>query len=342
MALTFGASDPDQLESISALLQGAFDVSSNAPSVDPSYLNWKYYAARSDWPGSRSYILSEGSKIVAHAAIWPVRLHLPGGVLDGISFGDWVADHQHRGAGLLLLRKLMTLSSFILVTGGAPVTRAILPRAGFQPWAERQLFARVLRPLRQVFTRGQTLGWKEPARVARNTAWSLAPSAPHRTWTAEQTEVDDHLLEALPQHSGSIQSADYLRYMLRCPTVRYQFFTLKNGGKSCGFSLLGFAGGQARIADLRIASGEQSDWNSALAVMLTAAKEQPAACELVAFGSAEPLNQALRANGFQPRGKLPVVLFDPSGTIVQQPLPQLGMLEDDAGSLFEPTFPYRT
>ena len=87
MALSFSASTPEQLESIVALLQKAFSAPDDAPSLKRSYLRWKYYAEGPDWPGSRSYILAEGSTIAAHAVIWPVQLRFAGGIRQGACDG---------------------------------------------------------------------------------------------------------------------------------------------------------------------------------------------------------------------------------------------------------------
>lgn len=339
----FEASSSEQMEAVAGLLQRAFGVEAGASLLDRDYLRWKYY---DDWPerrGSRSMILSDGGEILAHAAIWPVRLRLrDGGVREGISFGDWVAGEQHRGMGLSLLKKLMKLTSFVVVTGGAPITRAILPRAGFAPWGERQIYARVVRPVRQALTRGDRKGWKEPLRVARNAAWSMGSRAPLRGWSAEESAVSDELLRAAGERVGTVHSPGYLEYMLRCPTVRFRLLALRREGELKGYGMLGFAGGQARLAELRVDSGEQGDWDAAVAAVAAVASEERTTCEISAIGSVEQLDQALLANGFRGRGRTPVVVYDREGGMAKEPLPQLGMLEDDAASLYEPGFVYRT
>ncbi len=326
MSVEFGQSGIEQIDAIIELLRHSFHVSTDAPSLDRSYLTWKYYATGPVWPGSRSLVLTDGSQIVAHAAITPVQLRLADGVRDGIGFEDWVSSEAHRGAGLMLLRKLMTLSRFVLVTGGAPITRQILPRAGFVPWAERRRYIRILRPLRQLQTRGTTLGWKEPLRLARNTAWSMRPLSPAQQWTAVPSSPEDAVLSVVEGQQGSVHTVASLQYWLRCPTIRFQFLVLRRAGKTMGYSVLSFAGGQARLAELRIASELQKDWNAAVAAVLGSLQSDKKTCEVMALGSVPTLNNALEANGFIGREHLPLVVYDPAGKMADQPVPQLGLL----------------
>lgn len=338
----FRASSQGQLETIAGLLQRAFQAEAGASLLNRDYLRWKYYDDWSERRGSRSFVLSDGEEILAHAVIWPVQLRLSAGVRDGISFGDWVAGEQHRGVGLTLLKKLMQLSSFVLVTGGAPITRAILPRAGFKPWGERQIYARVVRPFRQGLSRDDHKGWKEPLRVARNTVWSFGTRTPTGEWRAIEAPPTEGLVRASGERLGTVHSAGYLEYMLRCPTVKFRSLALSRAGKLKGYCMLGFAGGQVRIAELRIDAEDQSDWNAAVAAVAAFAAKVPSTCEMTAFGSVPTLDRAFKANGFRERGRTPVVLFDRDGGLANEPLPQLGMLEDDAATLYEPGFVYRT
>jgi hypothetical protein len=336
--MQFRASNRGEIEGIAALLEESFHVSSRDPHLDRSYLYWKYYEEGPSWPGSRSYILVNDGQILAHAAIWPVELRLGRGVRCGIGFGDWAASEKHRGAGLLLLKELQALASFVLVTGGAQITREILPRMKFEHWANRPKYARVLRPLRQASMRSSRLGAEEPLRLLRNWRWSLSSSSPAQDWRAEESVPDDRALSPVRGQAGSIHSSEFLRYMGRCPTVKLRFLSLCQGSEVRGYSVLSEVGGQARIADIRIASEDQKDWNMALAAVVSFVKSQTPACEVIAVGSVPKLNNALVANGFRLRGSMPLVVYDSQGEIAREPDVQLGMLEDDASVLPKPAF----
>jgi hypothetical protein len=314
----------------------------NDPSLNPAYLKWKYYERGPAWEGSRSYALSNGGKFLAHAAIWPVQLRIGSYVRNGIGFGDWAADKEQRGIGLLLLKHLMSLTSFVMATGGRDITRGILRRVGFQEWSQRAVYARVLRPLRQAVTRGPTLNWKEPARLSRNFLWSRAPLVSVGDWTAETARPDDQVLALALKQAGSAYNADFVEYMLRCPTAAFQYLVLRKAGEPCGFAIWCDVLGQARLADVRIASGAQRDWDAVIALMLAVFKRNPTVCEAMAFGSNTFVDQALLANGFRLRDRRPLVIFDPEGQITTEPVPVLGLLEDDASFLRDPQHPFFT
>lgn len=342
MAIKFKATGPEQLEAVAELLRQSFHLSPDDSSLNRSYLAWKYYESGPYRPGSRSYVLAEGERILAHAAIWPVQLRLSSGIQSGIGFGDWAASEEQPGIGLLLLKELQKLESFVLVTGGLEITRQILPRMGFQHWTERPVYGRVLRPLRQLSTRSSHAGWKEPLRLARNVSWSLGPTAPSGSWRAVEATPDPQVLSLLREQTGSVHEAEFLHFILRCPSIRFRYLTLCKDGVPRGYAVLGVAGGQGRIADLRIDSDQQDDWNAAVGALLKEFTKIAAVCEVMMIGSTLALNQALGANGFRLRDQRPLVVFDAAGRMAQEPVPQLGMLEDDASLLYDAKFPYIT
>lgn len=338
MGTELTTSSLEEVDSLADLLRASFHVPPDAPFLNRSYMKWKYHDQGPSWTGSRSYVLREGNQLIAHATVFPVQLSLQSGVRNGIGFGDWVASEDHRGVGLLLLRRLMKLSSFVLVTGGAQITREILPRMGFAHWADRTRYARVLRPVRQALTRRDKLGWKEPLRLARNAGWHFSRQVSERDWVAQETAVDDQVLAVVGSQPGSVQTAEFLRYMLTCPTVKFTFLALRQGGKLKGYCLFNLVGGQARIADLRIDAERDGDWSAAVGAVVAVIQKNTRACELMAVGSVQWLNDAFLANGFRARGRIPLVVFDQSGELVREPVPQLGMLEDDSSVVYDPEF----
>lgn len=340
--MQFTATEPQQLDTIAELLQQALHLAPDHPTLNRSYLSWKYYEAGPSWAGSRSYVLAKNGHILTHAAIWPVQLRLSGGIRSGIGFGDWAASEEQPGVGLLLLKKLLKLDSFVLVTGGAEITRQILPRMGFQHWADRSVYARVLRPLRQLSTRTSHAGWKEPLRVARNLAWSLPRPVSAGSWTAHVAVPDDQILSLAQEQAGSIHKAEFVHFILRCPTAAFQYLVLRKGGVPQGYAILGVVGGQGRIADLRIASKEQENWNAVVGVVLKEFAKNAAVCEVMAIGSIPTLDKALCANGFRLRDRRPLTVFDSQGHLLREPVPHLGMLEDDSSFLYYADSPYLT
>ncbi len=322
-------------------MRHSFHAPEDAPSLDRSLLTWKYYEAGPSWNGSRSYVLSDRGAFVAHAAIWPLQIRLQSGVRTGIGFCDWAASEEQRGVGLLLLKKLTTLAPFVLVIGGADITRQILPRVGFKPWAELPVYARVLRPVRQMLSR-TSLNWKEPARLARNAAWSFAGLAPSGGWTAEFAISDADTISRSHEQTGSINSREFVAFLLKCPTITFRSVLLRKEGVAQGYAVVSTVGGQARLADLRIELRAQADWDSALAVVVCLLRRETDASELIAIASVPHLQTSLETNGFRMREQRPLVVLDPEGKMYEEPVPQLGMLVDDASFLHIPEFPFLT
>src|SRR6185312_10254298 len=48
------------------------------PHEDPRHLHWKYWQERADWPGSRSFVLTDGRDLLAHLAIVPGAIRYAG------------------------------------------------------------------------------------------------------------------------------------------------------------------------------------------------------------------------------------------------------------------------
>ncbi len=322
-------------------MQHALHLQPDAPSLDPELLRWKYYQSGPAWPGSRSYVLAEANAFVAHAAIWPIQLRLQGGLRSGIGFCDWAAREEHRGAGLILLKKLIALAPFVLAIGGTEITRQILPRMGFKRWAGLPLYARVLRPARQVLSR-PSHNWKEPLRLARNIVWSLAPTSSTADWKPELSVPSEELLSLVHHHTGSVHDRAFLSFMLSCPGFTFRSIVLHKAGVAQGYAIVSFVGGQARIADLRIASENHSDWNAAVAIVIKELLKEKLACEVIAIASFPLLEKALQANGFRVRERRPLVVLDREGQMTEEPAPPLGMLVDDASFNYFPESPYTT
>lgn len=337
----FRQTQRDEIDAVRALMLQSFHASADKPSFDRSLLLWKYYAPGPPWPGSRSYVLADGGQILAHAAIWPIALRLEDGVRTGIGFCDWAASEEHRGIGLLLLKKLTALGSFVLVIGGADITREILPRVGFARWASLPVYARVLRPVRQTLARTER-NWKEPLRVGRNIAWSLASLRSAAEWSAEFALPDESTLAFAHRSTGTVNQLEYLKFLLECPSVTFHSIVLRKAGAPQGYAMLSLVGLQARIADLRVGTEQPSDWQAAFAAATRLVHKRTQACEIIAIAAVPGIAQALEANGFRIRDERPLVVLDPAGRMHERPVPQLGMLIDDASFLYVPEFPFLT
>ena len=285
--------------------------------------------------------MSDKGTLLAHAAIWPLKIRLQNGVRQGIGFSDWVASEEYRGIGLVLLKRIIALAPFVLVIGGAEITRQVVLRVGFKPWTNLPVYARVIRPVRQFRTRPSRT-WKEPLRLARNIVWSRSGPVSAGDWTADLSVPDERTLDLVHEQTGSVHDRQFLVFMERCPSVPIRCYVLRKAGIPRGYAVLSVVDGQGRIADIRVASNDQTDWNAAIAVLIKTFHRDRVVAEVAAMASVPLLESALRANGFRVRDRRPLVVLDSEGEMTQEAVPQLGMLVDDAGFLGTPESPYLT
>lgn len=319
MPTDFRATDIKDLPAIQRLLQSAFHTGPDSPNLDSALLKWKYYDAGLDWEGSRSYALEKDGALLAHGSLWPLRI----GNVRAANLLDWAAVRFPPGMGVALVRKLAEISPVLISTGGSKATRAIMPRIGFQPAANQNIYVRVLRPWKQHRTRPAERLMRGLPRLARNYAWSVAAPAPLRQWSAERAA-------SLPDPAAN--------HLLRCPSAVVSSWTLRHAEGRTGYFVLSRVAGQTRIARIRTANLQ-----AGYALAVQAALEDPEACELVALSSTGDANQALEANHFHYRDQRPVFVHDPQHLIPRESYPlDLDMLDDDMAYLNIPEYPYFT
>lgn len=337
---------PADLDRIVGLLQSAFHAAPDAPFLQRDVLEWKYFAPRPDWNGSRSYVLQQDDAFLAHACAWPVKIVSAGRCYTALVVVDWAGSRTAPGAGIQLLRKMSSFAQILLALGGSPETQHVMPRIGYRVVGEQTLYARVLRPWRQFRARPGRATPREAARLVRNIGFALGPRAPIGRWTLNEVRaLDANLLaDSLPQEGyASLRSPEFIEYVLASPAAHVTAHVLLKNGEPAGYAILSLINRQLRIAEIRIRSGEQQDWTSATAATLKGAFDFPGACELVAWASNPRLRAALQSNGFRPRGRRPVFVQDPHQlTSAAEASWDLTMLDDDTAFLNVPGYPFAT
>lgn len=127
---------------------GSLRHSTGAPDARTSHLYWKYWEPRAGWQGSRSYILTQDDRILAHAAVVPAVFSFGNDRLQVLQVIDWAARAQARGAGNTLMQYIGTLGDAIITWSGTDRAWRLLPFLGF---AESNtvvtLYARPIHPL---------------------------------------------------------------------------------------------------------------------------------------------------------------------------------------------------
>ena len=297
---------------------------------------WKYWQERPDWPGSRSYVMTRGSEILAHAALVPGMFATDTRRFRVIHLIDWAARPSATGAGVSLMKHVGRLTDSLLAIGGSAQTQKILPHLGFRSCGTVTSYVRTLRPLR-IVTPSVHNHWRLLPRLARSAYWTLtAPAINTDGWQARPIVASEiaALAGVLPAPTREMavleRSESLLRYVLQCPGVPMELFALERGGGVRGYFLLGFAPRQARLVDCWVQSTDPQDWRALLNCAVLAAKRRPRVAELVSWASDPMLSVCMRECGFHARGAQEVRLLSSDRANFPSITVRLQMLDNDA------------
>jgi hypothetical protein len=122
--------------------------------------------------------------------------------------------------------------------------------------------------------------------------------------------------------------------VLDCPIVPIELYGLEKGGRIDGYFLLSYAPGQARIADMWIASQEPAAWRALINAAVTQARSKRGLAELVVWSSDPSLPQILDDCGFHERLSLPLSLRPSESPSVPRDIMRVQMLDSDAFYLY--------
>ncbi len=345
MAIEVSDVKPAELPEVTSFLARAFGVPENTPFLNPALVEWKYTASRSDWKATRSRVVREDGRIVAHTGIWPVRFEASTGLVDGVHLIDWAAA-EAPGAGVLLYQEMLRSAPVALVLGGSQQARKLLGRMGFSQVGSFNNYARVVRPWLQFRSRSSGSKARNWAKLIRNWRWSLARRSNRSGLHAEPVkcfppELDPFLRDyPLTGYTCAWRSVEILNFMLLCPGANCRAYLLHTHGVLQGYFLLCRLGGQSRIADLRVR--EKSKLPAAYSVAVDQAVADPETCEVVAASSADLTAEALTRNGFRLCGERPLWLRDPENRLSLGGPLLLQALESDGFFLGDPDYPFVT
>jgi hypothetical protein len=334
---------PERREELVALLTEAFGLSKTAPFLEPGLMRWKYDDPRPDWAQPRSYAWTQNGRIMAHGAICPVVYRAASRQVPAAHVIDWAA-YRGKGAGTLLMKNLNTHVPVLLVVGGSPATRRILPKIGYRTAGQVSFFARVARPWRQFRTDPLSRGWKGPLKLARNVLLNRSGAAPSAAnWACSSVSFTGAGRESLPDAETSwfstFRSAELMNYFTRCPAAAWSTFLLRNNGIARGWFVLARIGSIVRIVDLRLHRPSQDDLNAAYFLAGEAALTEPDVCQIVATACTPPAVTALGANGFRFHHADPIFVLDPQQLLIGAPF-EVALIESDAAYHYDPNNPY--
>ena len=345
MGLQFAATSPSELQQVRDFLLKTFVADPALNSFRPEVMGWKYFAPRTDWDGSRSFVLKNGDDIVAHGSVWPVRFSGGGTEVKAIHLIDWAASRGSPGAGIHMLRKIAEMGDILITIGGSADTRAILPKLGYMRGGEMKRYVYVPRPWKQMRTTPEH-NWKTPLRLIRNAAASLKRfPAPPPGWEAVKVPRFENSLETMPEYRSStnrlraMRTAAGLNHMLDCPGAEFSGYVVSHD-KSCrGYFVLAKVGRQSRIVDID-AGCDPQNWSTVCRIAAFTACRDPEVCEVIVGTSRSEVGETFKQIGFWERRVDSVLYYDPKKRIDPGVQFELSLLDSDASFLYNPKNPY--
>lgn len=329
-------STPEDAPAIIALMKEA----GLQPHVEPDHLHWKYWQERADWPGSRSFVLTDGRDLLAHGAVVPGTLRWGTTQARVIHMIDWAARPAAVGAGVVLMKYVGCLTDYLFGIGGSEQTLKIMPLIGYRFCGTVSGYVRPLSPL-ALLKRPSKPRWKLAPRLARSMLWSLSAPVGGRTgWQARRIGAQEleRISTVLPAASlGTAlleRNPALLRHALACPIVPVELFALENAGQVRGYFLLSYAPGQARLADWWVDSEDAADWRALIHSAVQVAKRKGGLAELVVWSSDPAQSPILKDCGFHERLSLPIYFRSSRSLKVPQECVRLQMLDNDAFYLY--------
>jgi hypothetical protein len=325
------ASSPADASAIAAILSEA----GLSPNMEPQQLHWKYWQERTDWPDPRSYVITKGSDIIAHAGIVPGTSTWGTRRAKLIHLIDWAARPAEIGAGVMLMKHVSRLCDAIFSIAGSAQTLQILPRVGFRSWGSVNGYVRTLHPLR-LLRSAENSGWRLLPRFVRSVLWTV--TAPWRfsgDWQVRRISANEarSLARVLPASTREMtvieRSEGLFNHALMCPIAPMELYAVERAGRLRGYFMLAFVPAQARLADCWMDSGDPADWRALVQCAVRQAKRTPGVAELVAWANDPTLSRALLDCGFHERCVHPLQLL-PNGSGAPTGILRVQMLDNDA------------
>ena len=340
MTFRFRSTSPQDAPEVAAFLRRVFEADPGAPVIAPQHLYWKCWEERSDWPGSRGYVVTDDGVIVAHGTVVPLVCLSGEQRLRMVHVIDWAADPLSPGSGITLMKQIVKLVDAAIIVGGSETAQKVTPALGFKDRGYVARFVRPLRPLRRIA--GQKPSLRLGAQFARSCAWALqAPRPRVRGWSADRVAPAGLDRQAMfwPRAANGAtffeRTADTLAYLLKCPVTTMELWAVSKHGAVCGYFLLAHAPSQVRIADAFVDSADREDWRALIQLAVLQASQNADAAEVVSFGSDPTMCRALLDSGFHDRGKFAMRLLSSKGVQLRDWPIRFQMIDSDAAYLHQ-------
>jgi hypothetical protein len=306
----------------------------------PEVLRWKYFGERGSSNIPRSFVVSDGERIEAHAGLIPTAFGLPGfAETEALHIVDWLTSQEGAALGAVLMMRAFTLAPVAYALGCTPAAARVLLRAGYEIVADVPLYHRVIRRTKGGVWKqlhGGAAGAGGLALLGIDLAQSLRrlpEGQVLRLRTVEKfgQEVLEMLSQSKVEVTCSSRVAKVLNHYLAFPGQVFHGFLFESNGLQ-GFGILNVIDRPgvrlARIVECFLNSTDPSLWRDATGLLTSEAIKRGA--DLVsAYGSTNWMAEGLRKAGFFRRGKTPFYLRDPKKLISRSRPFHLTHLEAD-------------
>jgi hypothetical protein len=333
-SLVFRESELSDAASITGLLRRAFNVDRNSGGVwlHPEHLEWKYWSKHPTWPTSRSYVLEEAGIVVAHTAIWPLRVLTPDKTLSAIVRYDWAADPKGRGYGRAITEGLAGLGAIVLSIGGTPATHKSRQTLGFHPVQIVHQVTRVLSPSAVALRRPRS--WRTPLRLIRSVV-RHGPKSPPPAWKAEQVSPDDPKWAEVPfplPAEGRLvleQTRDHLNFLSNAPFADFKFYIVRHAAKPVGYFVIRLKGHDALLIDAWVETDSEAAWKCLSLLVPWQVSVDTRAGILYTWAPTNRLKEFFHTAGFQSTGAQPLYCIDPDSSLPPDALLHFQLIHTD-------------
>jgi hypothetical protein len=242
-----------------------------------------------------------GEEILGCLGYIPVKVSIPGRIVQGAWTANWIVDISKRrlGLGPLLMRELTRQFDITLNIGPNEDARSVLVRMGWTSLGSLTRYVRVLDVSKAaLLTESESLNWPDAIKRDTQTDTSFEIS-PIERFDVEADTLWDRL--ELDLGSGARRSKDYLNWRYaEHPVWEYRRFAAHQGGKLSGFAVYHVE----KVRDLPVSVGRMVEFVSQLDAadplltrVLNDARAQDAA--LIDFFCSNPrLSTFMRDHGF--------------------------------------------
>jgi hypothetical protein len=307
----FRPSNPGDAAVIAELCERVLAVPERSPVFSPQHMQWKYWDPWPTWHGSRSFLLFDRERAIAHAAVVPLRFSRESKPHTLVQLIDWAAEPSHVGAGVSLLKRIAALADGAVSVRGSAMTQRILKPVGFR-------------------SLGETVRYAVPrsSAVRLNFNSELARASKLRIHERGSFAPFEHPLSEAQSSADQIifqRSASQVKIWLGCPVAPMRYVEVLHESRLIGSFVLCHAPQQARIVDVWADAELEGAWEAVIDHAYVQGCEQTDATEVVCQTNDPAQARALQARGFTDVGSDPLAILAslelvPNGSFVRHHL----------------------